>query len=158
MSQIVLRSLLYLLVTALVGGCETVGPDFETPESDVAEDWLETEDQRISSRAGDYDEWWKSFNDPVLESLIQQAAEQNKTLQIAGLRVFEARAILGIAAGSSYPQVQLAAGSVGRVELSENADPIANLPSPIRQSIDTSFGNYRLGFDAAWKLDFWGRY
>jgi NodT family efflux transporter outer membrane factor (OMF) lipoprotein len=145
-------------VTALVGGCTTVGPDFETPESDVAEGWLETEDQRISSRAGDNDEWWKAFNDPVLESLIQQAAEQNKTLQIAGLRVFEARANLGIAAGSMYPQVQQAGGSVGRVQISENADPISNLPDSIAQSVDTSFGNYRLGFDASWELDFWGRF
>jgi outer membrane protein TolC len=106
--------LLYLLASVLLGGCVTVGPDFETPESDVAEEWLEAEDQRISSVPGDYDAWWKSFNDPILSSLIQQAAEQNKTLQIAGLRVFEARAILGIAAGSMYPQVQQAGGSVGR--------------------------------------------
>jgi NodT family efflux transporter outer membrane factor (OMF) lipoprotein len=150
--------LLYLLASVLLGGCVTVGPDFETPESDVAEEWLEAEDQRISSVPGDYDAWWKSFNDPILSSLIQQAAEQNKTLQIAGLRVFEARAILGIAAGSMYPQVQQAGGSVGRVEISENADPVSNLPDPIGQAVDTSFGNYRLGFDAAWELDFWGRF
>jgi NodT family efflux transporter outer membrane factor (OMF) lipoprotein len=157
-SQLAHRRWIYLFATGFFVGCATVGPDFETPESDVAEDWLETEDQRISSLSGDYGEWWKSFNDPVLESLIQQAAEQNKTLQIAGLRVFEARAILGVAAGNMYPQVQQAGGSVGRVEISENADPISTLPDSIRQSVDTSFGNYRLGFDAAWELDFWGRF
>ena len=150
--------LTYVVASLLTSGCATVGPDFETPESDVADDWLESDDQRFSSDPGDDALWWTTFNDPVLESLIQQAHEQNKTLQIAGARVFEARAILGIAAGNLYPQVQTLGGSVGRVEISKNADPISTLPDSIRQSVDTGFGNYRLGFDASWELDFWGRF
>jgi NodT family efflux transporter outer membrane factor (OMF) lipoprotein len=142
----------------LVGGCATVGPDFQTPESDVAENWLESDDERITAISGDYAEWWQTFNDPVLTSLIEQAHENNKTLEIAGLRVFEARAILGIAAGNRYPQVQQAGGSVGRVNLSKNAEPIANLPANVADSFDDSFGNYRLGFDVAWEADFWGKF
>ncbi len=149
-------NLVFLFVSIFVGGCVTLGPDFETPESDVAENWLESDDERITAVSGDYAEWWKAFNDPILESLIQQAYEQNKTLQIAGLRVFEARAVLGIAGGNLYPQVQQAGGSVGKVGLSKNADPIANLPPNI--GFDTRFGNYRLGFDASWELDFWGKF
>jgi NodT family efflux transporter outer membrane factor (OMF) lipoprotein len=147
-----------LAASVFVGGCVTVGPDFETPGAEVNEAWLESQDERVSSGPGDYAQWWKTFSDPVLESLIEQAHERNKTLQIAGLRVFEARAILGIAAGSLYPQVQQARGSVSRVEISENADPVSNLPDPVRRGVDTNFGNYRLGFDAAWELDFWGRF
>ncbi len=145
-----------LVVTVFVGGCVTVGPDFETPEADVPENWLESDDDRISAVSGDYAEWWQAFNDPILTSLIQQAHENNKTLVIAGLRVFEARAALGIATGNRYPQVQQIGGSVGRAQLSDNADPIANLPDDI--PYNNSFGNYRLGFDAAWELDFWGRF
>ena len=158
MSQSVRLCLVCLFASFFIGGCVTLGPDFETPESDVADDWLESDDDRISSVSGDYAEWWQAFNDPILESLIQQAYEQNKTLEIAGLRVFEARAALGIAAGNLYPQVQQVGGSVGQVEISRNAEPIANLPDSVRQAADTSFGNYRLGFDAAWELDFWGKF
>jgi outer membrane protein TolC len=142
----------------VLSGCITLGPDFETPASQVADGWLEAEDERVSAEPAQTIDWWKSFGDPVLESLIRQAVERNPTLQIAGLRVYESRAILGIAVGSLYPQVQQAGASVGTVEISENAEPIANLPRPVRDQVDTTLGNFRLGFDAAWELDFWERF
>jgi NodT family efflux transporter outer membrane factor (OMF) lipoprotein len=96
-------------------------------------------------------EWWKIFNDPVLDTLIDKAYQQNLPLQIAGLRIFEARAQLGIAVGLQYPQTQTAGGSASAVGLSENSpnfNPLA----------DDNFKNYQAGFDAAWELDFWGRF
>ena len=44
------------------------------------------------------------FNDSVLGTLIQQACQQNLPLQVAGLRIMQARAQLGIAIGPQYPQ------------------------------------------------------
>lgn len=153
-----MRLSILILCVCVLSACTTVGPDFETPEAEVAENWLESDDQRFSTADTDFSQWWQAFDDPVLTNLIQQAYGKNNTLEIAGLRVFEARAILGVAAGTLYPQVQSLNGSVSRVEISENADPVSNLPAGIRDSIDTSFGNYRLGFDAVWELDFWGRF
>jgi NodT family efflux transporter outer membrane factor (OMF) lipoprotein len=141
-----------------MGGCFSLGPDFETPHSEVADGWMGAADDRVSPDSGDYAEWWKTFDDPVLESLIAQAHAQNLSLQIAGLRVYEARAIVGIAVGTLYPQVQQASASGSSVSISENADPVSNLPSPVREGVDASFGNFLTGFDAAWELDFWGRF
>ena len=124
----------------------------------MAEGWLEDADDRISTDGGDYREWWKNFNDPALESLIQHAYENNPTLEIAGLRVYEGRAVLGIATGLRYPQVQQLHGGASNIELSENAEPVSNLPLAVAQGVDTSFSNYRLGFGAIWELDFWGRF
>ena len=62
-----------LAALATLGGCAPVGPDFQTPDAEVAEAWQQAEDQRITSTSADVSEWWKSFNDPVLESLIQDA-------------------------------------------------------------------------------------
>jgi NodT family efflux transporter outer membrane factor (OMF) lipoprotein len=149
---------LVVVSSLLLSGCITLGPDFETPESQVADGWLEAEDERVKSDPPETLEWWKTFHDPILESLIQQAIERNPTLQIAGLRVYESRASLGIAVGSLYPQVQQAGASVGTAEISENAEPFANLPRPVRDGVDTTLSNFRLGFDAAWELDFWGRF
>ncbi|MGD8619485.1 MAG: efflux transporter outer membrane subunit, partial [Gammaproteobacteria bacterium] len=90
-------------------------------------------------------------NDPVLNTLIQQAYEQNLPLQVAGLRIMQARAQLGIAIGSQYPQVQEAAGSLSRVGLSENQpnfDP----------ALDDSFWTANAGFNASWEPDFWGKF
>jgi outer membrane protein TolC len=82
--------------------------------------------------------------------LIDTAYSENLPLQIAGLRILEARARLGIAVGQQYPQFQAAVGNATAVGLSNNA---AN-----SHGIDHSYWDYPLGFDAAWELDFWGRY
>lgn len=62
----------------------------------------------------------------------------------------EARAQLGIAVGRQYPQVQAAIGSATAVGISEHQ---ANIPG-----FDRSFWDYQVGFDAAWELDFWGKF
>jgi NodT family efflux transporter outer membrane factor (OMF) lipoprotein len=149
---------LLVVITAPLVACFSLGPDFERPESEVADEWVGAADDRVSSDSSDYAEWWKTFEDPVLESLIAQTYEQNLDLQIAGLRVLEARAIVGFAVGTRYPQVQQVGASAGLVSISEEADPVSSLPSPVREGVDTNFGNYRAGFDAAWELDFWGRF
>lgn len=147
-----------VLAAMLMSGCAKVGPNFQKPGAAVSESWLDGENQAVKTDSVDYREWWKNFNDPTLDTLIEKAYEQNLPLQIAGLHVYEARAILGVAAGSLYPQVQSAQGSLETVRLSENAEPVSNLPPAVGSLVDTSFNNYRLGLDAAWELDFWGRF
>jgi len=136
--------------TVLLGGCTTLGPDFVKPQVAEETTWLE-KDEEISSAAQEQAEWWKIFNDPVLDTLIDTAYEQNLPLQIAGLRIFEARAQLGIAVGLQYPQTQTAGGSASAVGLSENSPNFNSLS-------DDNFKAYDAGFDAAWELDFWGRF
>ena len=138
--------------------CTQVGPDFDEPEAPELEGWLESANERIAPDGGDQRDWWKNFNDPALEELIQHAYRNNPTLEIAGLRVYEGRANLGIATGLKYPQIQRLSGGVERVELSENAEPISNLPQFVIDGTDTTFTNYRIGFDAVWEIDFWGRF
>jgi NodT family efflux transporter outer membrane factor (OMF) lipoprotein len=139
-----------LAATVLLGGCTALGPDFVTPEVAEEDSWLD-ENREITSASLDQAEWWKLFNDPVLNTLIEKAYNQNLPLQIAGLRIFEARAQLGIATGLQYPQSQTAAGVATTNRLSENSPNFSPL-------FDSNFRNYQVGFDAAWELDFWGRY
>lgn len=145
-------------LTLLMTACTQVGPDFEKPDAPVLEGWLETADDRIAPEGGDDRNWWKHFSDPALDTLIQHAYENNPTLEIAGLRVYESRANLGIATGLKYPQFQQLRASISQVSLSENAEPISNLPQAVIDGTDTTFKNYRLGFDAIWEIDFWGRF
>ena len=135
-----------------LNGCAKLGPDFTRPEAPVADQWS-TEDTSpsIKTDAADFSDWWKTFNDPVLDSIIDRSYKQNLPLQIAGIRILEARAQLGIAVGNSYPQLQQVRGGIGHVEISEN-QPNA---SP---AIDSSFRDTDLGFDAGWELDIWGRF
>ena len=132
----------------------TVGPDFVKPDASlnkVNKDWTEKDNAALSSQAAADSAWWKSFNDPTLDKLIDLAYKQNLTLQIAGLKILEARAQLGYTTGQQYPQVQVATGSATAVGISKNA--ASYIPG-----LDANFANYQLGFDAAWEMDFWGKY
>ena len=135
----------------LLSGCTTLGPDFKQPEAQVEETWLEVQEPRVQALQAADSEWWTVFNDPVLTALVEQAYQQNLPLQVAGLRILEARAQLAIAVGAQYPQLQQLAGALSRTRVSENQPNF----SP---SIDDSFWQANVGFDAAWELDFWGRY
>lgn len=135
-----------------------VGPDFRKPEADVADNWLEADDPRVDTRSIEYRNWWNVFNDPVLVKLIDMAYQQNLSLQIAGLKVMQARANLGIAIGSQYPQQQSVSGGYAFSKASRNAPPLANLPDDVASRIDTGVSEWNLGFDATWEADVWGKF
>lgn len=138
-----------LIVALLVSGC-IVGPDFVKPDVDLEPEWIEKETPTLKSETEDFSQWWKVFNDPVLNNLIDTAYQQNLDLQISGLRIFEARARLGVAVGLQYPQTQNIGAAATADQLSENG--------PNEAQSDRFFYNYQMGFDAAWELDFWGRF
>jgi NodT family efflux transporter outer membrane factor (OMF) lipoprotein len=145
------RHLLVILSLCLFQfGCASVGPDFETPDAPLVEDW--TSDNPVITRDSiELSEWWTVFDDPVLDDLIEQAFRQNLPLQITGLRILEARARLGIAEGNLYPQQQQIGGTASTNRISENSPNFNPLT-------DNEFTNYQFGFDAAWEIDFWGRF
>jgi NodT family efflux transporter outer membrane factor (OMF) lipoprotein len=129
-------------------GC-LVGPNYKKPVLKANDTWG-VKSPQISTQQPSDSAWWKTFNDPTLEQLIQLAYTQNLTLQVAGLRIMEARAALGIAVGNQYPQTEVSA-SVSRVGLSNNT---VNRPP----SFTRDYWNQQVGFDAAWEADFWGKY
>jgi NodT family efflux transporter outer membrane factor (OMF) lipoprotein len=132
-----------------VGGC-AVGPDFKKPEAAAPKNWHAEGDPHLTTQTATDSRWWKVFNDATLDRLIELAYHQNLPLQVAGLRIVEARARLGVATGKQYPQSQVAFGHASAVGLSENISRIGNVPR--------NYIGYQLGFDAAWELDLWGKY
>ncbi len=139
--------ILLAMIIVFSAGCSMVGPDFHPPAAPVAEHWEETDEESIRSEAAEYNEWWKVFNDPILDKLINTAYGQNLSLRIAGLRVLQARAQLGVAEGDLYPQVQELNAGYGYQKLSHP------LPWESRYFSDLS-----VGFDASWEVDFWGKF
>jgi NodT family efflux transporter outer membrane factor (OMF) lipoprotein len=145
-------------ITILVlSGCAMVGPDFTKPEAPIADTWSERE---IIDSSGllskgkdntDYRDWWKVFQDPILDTLIKKAYEDNPTLHIAGLRVLEARALLGFAEGTLFPQQQAITGDILSTGLSKN--DFEYTPGQ-----DRYYPRASLGFEAGWEIDFWGRF
>lgn len=130
--------------------CASVGPDYQVPEASIEEQWIDADHPSISHASTSTNNWWEAFDDPVLNELISRAYKQNLPLKIAGVRVIEARAQLGIALGNRFPQQQQLRGGATSVSLSESG---ANT-----RGLDVNYNNYDIGFDASWELDFWGKY
>jgi NodT family efflux transporter outer membrane factor (OMF) lipoprotein len=145
-------SRLALVILLLACGCLKVGPDFAKPGATVMPKWLEAEGyKQVSTQAEDYRDWWRSFNDPVLDKLVQTAYQQNLSLRIAGVRVLAARAQLGVAVGSLYPQSQQGAGQATKTRISETS-PLASPGSPV------GYWSSQIGLTASWEIDFWGKF
>jgi NodT family efflux transporter outer membrane factor (OMF) lipoprotein len=130
-----------------------VGPNYCPPAADVAESWVEANDPHLRGSGPENVRWWTVFGDPTLNQLVAQASEQNLTLRAAGLRILEARAERGIAAGNLFPQQQEATAQYSRNAMSKNGYPFNFFPLP-----KYYYDNWATGFDAAWELDFWGRF
>ena len=135
-----------LCVGLLVSACTTVGPEFVQPEADLPDAW-QTSPAGLKATEYELVDWWKTFKDPALDELVNLAHKQNLSLELAGLRVLESRAQLGIATGAQYPQQQAASGGVNHISPSENAGQGT-----------TGFNQIDVGVGLVWEMDFWGRY
>ncbi|MBL4743930.1 MAG: efflux transporter outer membrane subunit [Cycloclasticus sp.] len=147
----VVRLLAASCVIGVISGCQMLGPDFMRPDAPISEQWSEAIDNKTTAENVDYEQWWRIFNDDVLNSLIDTARKQNLPLQIAGIRIIEARARLGIAVGNSYPQQQQVRAGISHVGLSDNQPNISS-------GADTSYIDSNFGVDIGWEMDLWGRF
>jgi outer membrane protein, multidrug efflux system len=96
-------------IALLLSACTTVGPDFKRTEVPWLDAWSGGSLESLSSkqggkRRGRIEEWWRNFNDPVLDRLITEALRLNPNVRTAGARILEARAQLGIAGSTLYPR------------------------------------------------------
>jgi NodT family efflux transporter outer membrane factor (OMF) lipoprotein len=142
-----------------------VGPNYCRPPAPAAPEWIQSNDSRVQGRRLAYLDWWNVFQDPVLDSLINAASNQNLNLRVLGTRVLQARAQQAIAVGNLFPQTQQAEGSYSRNAVSKNIanNPAAiagvtHFPVPFTPLFGNWFSQWALGFNASWELDFWGRF
>ncbi len=131
----------FLLGAALLVGC-------------AHEAALRPEDLKITpafSQAGvraDAD-WWKSFNEPQLNGLIDRAMLANPDLAVARARWREARAALQAADAALLPRVD---AQVSYNSQRTSAESGRNFPGMPRR-----FDTATVGAQASWELDLWGR-
>ena len=134
----------------LLSACATVGPDYVRPDMQMAPDWYQRDYAAPDVTADETKRWWETLDDPELNRLIGLAFQANNTLEIAGLRVLESRAQLGLATGNQYPQAQVIAGGATGIRASKNA---ANTSAG-----DLQYTQFDAGISASWEIDFWGRF
>lgn len=136
----------FMAVLLLASGCAMVGPDYAKPKVEVPKAWQDTGDPALVPAEADIRLWWRVFNDPMLNSLIEKAAKGNLDVRAALARVKEARARLGVAAGRELPAFD-ATGNSGWQRTSEH-DLTPGGSTNTRHA---------LGLDASWEIDLFGR-
>lgn len=154
------RSCLLALATGLAG-C-AVGPDYRMPDLPVPDAFLPPVVQiahRTDRKASvDLTEWWRSLHDPELESLVRRAIDSNLDLEIALTRLQEARTQELVVIGESLPAGEgSAGGGVGtgsNLTLGRAAQLLRSAENPANLRRRVVAG----GFDAAWELDFFGKF
>src|SRR5262249_29214124 len=126
------------------------GPNYKRPAADVPATFRTTAAEApatatSSASIGD-EKFFEVFQDQQLQQLIRTAMQQNFDVRIAATRILEAQAQVGITRADQYPNVSVN----GTGESLRNA---ATGPIP---SYEFNFG--RVSANAAWDLDFWGKY
>ena len=144
-----------LLAVFYFGGCK-VGPDYHRPASKFVEtSWSQSADPHLNGQPVDPTVWWESFNDPMLNNLVEIAIAENIDIKEAGKRILEVRALRDVAAGSLYPQQQTLNGFYQNVRISRNTANFVTVPGFFET--DRVFDVFNNNFNLAWELDFWGR-
>ncbi len=144
-----------LLCAIAMAGC-TVGPNYQKPDLSSAlpahypETGSGTTQPRPTAGTG---HWWEAFHDPAMDQLVETALQRNLDLASADASIRQARAQFQIIDSANQPQLN-ADGRVGRDQFSKNSENFANIPFPHPL---TTFTEYRVGLDASWELDLFGR-
>lgn len=137
----------------MLHGCAPVGPNYVKPDIQTPDAWYTAISQQLAQGSeSSLQTWWRVFDDPTLDDLIERARKSNLDLQLAVARMREARARLAIATGEKLPTVN-ASAEYSRSEQSDDG-PLEQVAPPggfEAQSL------YDLGVDASWEIDVFGR-
>lgn len=104
-------------ILVALGLCScTVGPNYHEPKAKLEPAYGElattstTQPSHPTTRPVEVTEWWATFHDPELDSLIQRAVKTNPSLTQAASRIRQARAERIIAGAAELPIVNVGAG------------------------------------------------
>lgn len=162
-----------ILLSTMLSGCLSVGPDYAPPLIDTPTQWqaLNASTNAASDIALRHNgdtvsmlEGFGLFKEEALTRLQERALANNQDLQVALVRFAQSRLQRGAVAGQTQPQLA-ASGAASRQRQSEtgSATRLITALAPASQTqdlvdfISDPFALYQSGFDASWEPDLWGR-
>lgn len=148
-----LRLALLPALVPLLFACTTVGPDYHVPEnaavkSATANGPLLGTDNPAVSIAAVPDGWWRLYDDPKLNQLVQEALGANTNLRVAAANLKRAIAVYHEVEAENLPGASILAGAqrgqiAGEPLLKEEKIPVMN------------FGD--VGLNVSYLIDFFGK-
>ena len=155
-----------LACAALALASCAVGPAYRTPKPDVPDRFAASAEaapanvSRTASSAAEVDlaTWWKSLDDAELNSLVDRALQNNLDLEVALVRLQQARTFEAETVGHALPEVDATAAEARGT----GTDLTRGRATQPLVSSDNTTGlqhiNTLAGFDAVWELDIFGGY
>lgn len=134
---------LTVLPALFLAGC-MVGPDYQRPDIDAPDDYVQ--EKAAGDSIADLN-WWEIYEDERLLELIALALEDNKDLAIAIARIEEARARYGFVRADLYPKVNASAGA-------NRGDSVGQIIPGANIGITE---NYVLAGSLSWEVDLFGK-
>jgi multidrug efflux system outer membrane protein len=123
----------------------TMGPDYKRPELPLPETFQSGEDSAEAKLAAD---WWKLYQDPVLDGLIADGQKNNADLRQAAARVQEAEGALREIRAQFFPEIDVNA-TAARQRVSTLANP------PVPSGFSVVRPNYQALLTTSYEIDFW---
>jgi NodT family efflux transporter outer membrane factor (OMF) lipoprotein len=164
------RALFSALALVGLSAC-AVGPNYHTPPTPPTGEGTfvsASTDTTLNTQAPD--DWWRLYDDPVLDRLMQQAFAANTDIRVAEANLTAARGVLAQARAGLFPSTTLSGGAqYGR---SANADAAAQSSGTLRKVLantpgaelsalgPTSAGlgwSFDPSFDVSYEVDLFGR-
>lgn len=145
----------------LLASCKAVGPDYHLPENAViqrpaANGAFQSAPPALTTTDPLPPRWWHLYDDPVLDTLEEQALAANTDLRVASANLARARAVTAAAEGAKEPDFAISAGAQharlsGEQYLQPEQLPVADIGdvgAQMSYQIDL-FGKIRRSVEAA---------
>ncbi|WP_394754307.1 efflux transporter outer membrane subunit [Crenothrix sp.] len=138
------------MMALLMVACESVGPNYHRPELAAPKQWSVD-----SAKSMQTEQWWKIFNDAILNGLIKDAIAANLDLKQALVRIKDTRAQRSAIFAAALPSL------TAKTNISRRLNNTSVGAQSGGAGGGFGVGNqliniFQLGFDAQWELDFFG--
>ncbi|MGJ3649963.1 efflux transporter outer membrane subunit [Sphingomonas sp. GlSt437] len=148
--------LIAVLAAALpLTGC-VVGPNYHRPQEPASASGSLKEAGGAgssSATAAGLDQWWRMYNDPVLDRLVREALTNNTDIRVAAANLAKARAVLSAQRGARLPTTNVSAQYQREQSNSASAAAFGGGGGNVQTF---QFDLFQLGFDASYEVDLFG--
>jgi len=129
------------ICAALLAGCVDVHqPDYKRPDTPAKASWSDKTGSLVSPADTIVPDWWKGFQDPYLNTLIDKAIQGNFDIKVLAARIDVAGAQIGEAKAGALPTADLGAGA--------NFQKVTGQPFTKQ---------YNVAAQVNWDIDIWGK-
>jgi NodT family efflux transporter outer membrane factor (OMF) lipoprotein len=145
-----LKPVRFIFLALSLTGC-VVGTDYVPPQMELPKQWTEA---ATSAQILQLQQWWKIFNDPVLNQLITQATSSNLDLKLAESRIRASRLQYDVTVASALPSLSTHSTMTRRLN---NTNSTGGSSSGGAFGVGNQLINiFQIGFDAVWEIDLFG--